>query len=164
MTSRRWGQNHPHRGEQEVQAVRELELSREKGRSSTIPSLVEGALDDESDSDDGSGDNTWLGDDAKVKHDMVVKVGTGKKQSGFLKLNKSKSEPVDILVEAVEDYEEDVPDKEEVPIKCVSTVMNYQINCGIQFVDFDGRTWRHEADCITEAAENDLGEALRSPK
>ena len=42
--------------------------------------------------------------------------------------------------------------------------MNYQINCGIQFVDFDGRTWRHEADCITEAAENDLGEALRSPK
>ena len=84
--------------------------------------------------------------------------------SGILKLNKSKSEPVDILVEAVEDYEEDVPDKEEVPIKCVSTVMNYQINCGIQFVDFDGRTWRHEADCITEAAENDLGEALRSPK
>jgi hypothetical protein len=79
LTSRRWGQNHPHRGEQEVQAVQELELSREKGRSSTIPSLVEGALDDESDSDDGSGDNTWLGDDAKVKHAMVVKVGTGKK-------------------------------------------------------------------------------------
>jgi hypothetical protein len=46
----------------------------------------------------------------------VVKVGRGKKQIGFLKLNKSKSEPV------------------------------------------DGRTWRHEADCITEAAEND-GEA-----
>ena len=39
---------------------------------------------------------------------------------------------MDALVEAVEDYEEDVPDKEEVPIKCVSTVMNYQINCGIQ--------------------------------
>jgi hypothetical protein len=91
---------------------------------------VEEALDDESDSDDGSGDNAWLGDDAKVKHDMVVKVGTGKKQSGFL------NEPVDILVEAVEDIEEDVPDKEEVPIKCVSTVMNDQINCGIQFVYF----------------------------
>jgi hypothetical protein len=40
---------------------------------------------------------------------MVVKVGTGKKQSGFLKLNKSTSESVDILVEAVEDYKEDVP-------------------------------------------------------
>ena len=73
---------------------------------------MEEALDDESDSDrDRSFDNTWLGDDAKVKHDMVVKVGTGKKQSVFLKLNKSKSEPVDTLVEAVEDYEEDVPDK-----------------------------------------------------
>jgi hypothetical protein len=67
---------------------------------------------------------------------------------------------LDILVEAVEDYEEDVPDKkEEVPIKCVSTFMNYQINCSIYRIDFDGRTWRHEADCITEAAENDLGEA-----
>jgi hypothetical protein len=73
---------------------------------------------------------------------MLVKVGTGKKQSGFLKLNKSKSEPVDMLVEAVEDYEEDVPDKEKVPIKCVSTVMNYLINWGIHFIDFDGITWR----------------------
>ena len=73
---------------------------------------MEEALDDESDSDrDRSFDNTWLGDDAKVKHDMVVKVGTGKKQSLFLKLNKSKCEPVDTLVEAVEDYEEDFPDK-----------------------------------------------------
>ena len=43
---------------------------------------MEEALDDESDSDrDRSFDNTWLGDDARVKHDMVVKVGTGKKQS-----------------------------------------------------------------------------------
>jgi hypothetical protein len=60
LTSRRWGQNHPHRGEQEVRAVWELELSREKGRSSTIPSLVEETLDDVSDSYDGSGDNTSL--------------------------------------------------------------------------------------------------------
>jgi hypothetical protein len=89
---------------------------------------VEEALDDESDSDDGSGDNTLLADDAKVKHAMVVKVGTGKKQSRFLKLNTSQSEPVDILVEAVEEYEEDFPDKEKVPIQCVSTVTNYQIN------------------------------------
>jgi hypothetical protein len=132
LTFRWWTQNHPHQGEQEVQAVQEQELSREKGRSSNIPSLVEEAFDDKSDSDrEGSCDNTWLSDDAKVKHDMVVKVGTGKKQSGFLKLNKSKSEPVDMLVEAVEDYEEDVPDKEEVPIKCVFTVTNYLINCCI---------------------------------
>jgi hypothetical protein len=54
---------------------------------------------------------------------MLVKVWSGKKQCGFLKLNKIKSEPVDILVEVVEDYEEDVPDKEEVPIECVSTVI-----------------------------------------
>jgi hypothetical protein len=56
---------------------------------------------------------------------------------------------VDMLVEAFEDYEEDVSDKEEVPIKCVSTVMNYLINCGIQFIDFDGRTWR-----LVERTEN----------
>jgi hypothetical protein len=46
---------------------------------------VEEALDDECDSDrDGSCDNTWLGDEAKVEHDMVVKVGTGKEQSVIL--------------------------------------------------------------------------------
>jgi hypothetical protein len=94
---------------------------------------MEEALDDESEYDnDGSCDNSWFGDDAMVKHDMVVKVGTGENQSGILKLNKSKSEPVDILVEAVEYYEEDFPDKEEVPTKCVSTVMNYPTNFGIQ--------------------------------
>ena len=32
------------------------------------------------------------------------------------------SEPVDDLAEAFEDYEEDVPYKEEVPTKCVSTI------------------------------------------
>jgi hypothetical protein len=37
--------------------------------------------------------------------------------------------------------------------------MNYQIKCGIYFIDFGGRTWRHEADCKTEAQEYDLGEA-----
>jgi hypothetical protein len=42
---------------------------------------------------------------------MVVKDGTEKKQSVFLKLYKSKSEPVDTLVEVVEHYKEDVPDK-----------------------------------------------------
>jgi len=98
-----------------------------------------------------------------------MKAETGKKQSGFFKSNKSKypmypcveekikyddygeiiriedflmdtSEPVDDLAEVVEEYEEDVPDKEEVPTKCVSTVQNFQINCGIQFIDFEGRT------------------------
>ena len=106
---------------------------------------------------------------AKVKHDIVMKPETGKKQSGFFKSNKSKypmypcveekikyddygeiiriedflmdtSEPVDDLAEVVEEYEEDVPDKEEVPTKCVSTVQNFQINCGIRFIDFEGRT------------------------
>merc|ERR1719516_37022 len=47
---------------------------------------------------------------------------------------------VDDVAEAVEEYEEDVPDKEEVPTKCVSTTQNFQINCGIQFIDFEGRT------------------------
>ena len=50
------------------------------------------------------------------------------------------SEPVDDLAEVVEEYEEDAPDKEEVPTKCVSTVQNFQINCGIQFIDFEGKT------------------------
>ena len=48
--------------------------------------------------------------------------------------------PVDDLAEVVEEYEEDVHDKEEVPTKCVSTVQNFQINCGIRFIDFEGRT------------------------
>jgi len=49
-------------------------------------------------------------------------------------------EPVDDVAEVVEEYEEDVQDKEEVPTKCVSTTQNFQINCGIQFIDFEGRT------------------------
>jgi len=106
---------------------------------------------------------------AKVKHDIVMKAETGKKQSGFFKSNKSRypmfpcveekikyddygeiiriedflmdtGEPVDELAEVVEEYEEDVPDKEEVPTKCVSAIQNFQINCGIQFIDFEGRT------------------------
>ena len=131
---------------------------------------MEEALDDESDSDTEMEVVTKAGDaKAKVKHDIVMKPETGKKQSGFFKSNKSKypmypcveekikyddygeiiriedflmdtSEPVDDLAEVVEEYEEDVHDKEEVPTKCVSTVQNFQINCGIQSIDFEGRT------------------------
>merc|ERR1719341_1637008 len=151
----------------------ELEQFREKEKSSSSKyhsSLVEEALDEESDSDTEMEVVTKAGDaKAKVKHDIVMKSETGKKQSGFFKSNKSKypmypcveekikyddygeiiriedfmmdtSEPVDDLAEVVEEYEEDVPDKEEVPTKCVSTVQNFQINCGIQFIDFEGRT------------------------
>jgi len=151
----------------------ELEQYREKEKSSGSKhhsSLVEEALDDESDSDTEMEVVTKAGDaKAKVKHDIVMKAETGKKQSGFFKSNKSKypmypcveekikyddygeiiriedfmmdtSEHVDDLAEVVEEYEEDVPDKEEIPTKCVSTVQNFQINCGIQFIDFEGRT------------------------
>jgi len=151
----------------------ELEQFRAKEKSSTSKhhsSLVEEALDDESDSDTEMEVVTKAGDPKpKVKHDIVMKAETGKKQSGFFKSNKSRypmfpcveekikyddygeiiriedflmdtSEPVDELAEAVEEYEEDVPDKEEVPTKCVSTTQNFQINCGIQFIDFEGRT------------------------
>ena len=50
------------------------------------------------------------------------------------------SEPVDDLSEVVEEYEEDVYDKEEVPTKCVSTIQHFQINCVIWFIDFEEKT------------------------
>jgi len=43
-------------------------------------------------------------------------------------------------VDVSEEVEEDVPDKEEAPTKCVSSVQAFQINCGIQYIDFEGRT------------------------
>jgi cleavage and polyadenylation specificity factor subunit 2 len=151
----------------------ELEQFRAKEKSSSSKlhsSLVEEALDDESDSDTEMEVVTKAGEPKpKVKHDIVMKAETGKKQTGFFKSNKSRypmfpcieekikyddygeiiriedflmdtTEPVDEVAEAVEEYEEDVPDKEEVPTKCVSTTQNFQINCGIQFIDFEGRT------------------------
>jgi len=151
----------------------ELEQFRAKEKSSNSKvhsSLVEEALDDDSDSDTEMEVVTKPGEaKAKVKHDIVMKAETGKKQTGFFKSNKSRypmfpcveekikyddygeiiriedflmdtSEPVDDNAEAVEEYEEDVPDKEEVPTKCVSAIQNFQINCGIQFIDFEGRT------------------------
>jgi len=151
----------------------ELEQYRAKEKSNTSKlhsSLVEEAMDDDSDSDTEMEVVTKPGEaKAKVKHDIVMKAETGKKQTGFFKSNRSKypmypcieekikyddygeiiriedflmdsSELVDELTEPVEEYEEEVPDKEEVPTKCVSTVQNFQINCGIQFIDFEGRT------------------------
>ena len=85
---------------------------------------------------------------AKVKHDIVMKADSGKKQTGFFKSNKSKfpmfpcveetikydnygeiiriedfimdtSEPVDEIHDNVEEQEEEVSDKEEVPTKCI---------------------------------------------
>merc|ERR1712027_45779 len=50
------------------------------------------------------------------------------------------SEPVDELHDNTEEVEDDVPDKEEVPTKCVTSVQSFQVNCGIQYIDFEGRT------------------------
>merc|ERR1711923_287113 len=98
-----------------------------------------------------------------------MKADSGKKQTGFFKSNKSKfpmfpcveekikyddygeiiriedfimdtSDPVDEVHDNVEEQEDEVPDKEEVPTKCVSSVQAFQINCGIQYIDFEGRT------------------------
>jgi len=151
----------------------ELEQYRAKEKNANAKlhsSLVEEALDDESDSDTEMEISVKAGETkAKIKHDIVMKAETGKKQTGFFKSNRSRypmfpcveekikyddygeiiriedflmdtSEPSDNVQEAVEEYEEDVPDKEEVPTKCVSTVQNFQINCGIQYIDFEGRT------------------------
>jgi len=49
------------------------------------------------------------------------------------------SEPVDDVNDTIDDVEDSVPDKEEVPTKCVSSFQNFQINCGIQYIDFEGR-------------------------
>ena len=148
----------------------ELEQFRTKEKNSSSKlhsSLVEEALDSESDSDeemDISGDKSKL-----VKHDIMMKTESGKKQHGFFKSNKSKypmfpcveekikyddygeiiriedfimdtSEPLDSVNDTSEDVDDDVPDKEEVPTKCVSSVQAFQINCGIQYIDFEGRT------------------------
>merc|ERR1712012_1333231 len=50
------------------------------------------------------------------------------------------TEPLDSVNDTSEDVDDDVPDKEEVPTKCVSSVQAFQINCGIQYIDFEGRT------------------------
>jgi len=141
----------------------------EKKQSSKLH-LVEEALDSESDSDEEMevskpGDNK----NKIIKHDILMKADSGKKQSGFFKSNKSKypmfpyyeekikyddygeiirvedflmdtSEPVDNVVDVKEEVEDVFHDKEEVPTKCVSSVQAFQINCGIQYIDFEGRT------------------------
>merc|ERR1712025_912190 len=151
----------------------ELEQFRAKEKSSSSKhhsSLVEEALDDESDSDTEMEVVTKAGEPkTKVKHDIVMKADSAKKQTGFFKSNKSKypmfpfveekikyddygeiiriedflmdtAETVDNIPEVADDYEEELPDKEEVPTKCVSAVQSFQINCGIQYIDFEGRT------------------------
>merc|ERR1711963_907481 len=39
-----------------------------------------------------------------------------------------------------EEEEEEVQDKEEVPTKCVASTQNFAVKCGVQFIDFEGRT------------------------
>jgi len=150
------------------QELEQHRANEKKSSSKLHTSLVEEALDSESDSDEEMeivkpGENK-----GKVKHDIVIKTDSGKKQSGFFKSNKSKfpmfpcveekikyddygeiiriedflmddSEPVDDVNDAIDDVEDSVPDKEEVPTKCVSSFQNFQINCGIQYIDFEGR-------------------------
>jgi len=152
------------------QELEQFRANEKKNSSKLLTSLVEEALDSESDSDEEmevskSGDNK----NKTIKHDIVMKADSGKKQTGFFKSNKSKypmfpcveekikyddygeiiriedfimdtAEPVDHVADVNEEAEDDVPDKEEVPTKCISSVQAFQINCGIQYIDFEGRT------------------------
>jgi len=152
------------------QELEQFRANEKKNSSKLLTSLVEEALDSESDSDEEMevskpGDNK----NKSIKHDIVMKADSGKKQTGFFKSNKSKypmfpcveekikyddygeiiriedfimdtAEPVDHVADVNEEAEDDVPDKEEVPTKCISSVQAFQINCGIQYIDFEGRT------------------------
>jgi len=152
------------------QELEQFRANEKKNSSKLLTSLVEEALDSESDSDEEMevskpGDNK----NKTIKHDIVMKADSGKKQTGFFKSNKSKypmfpcveekikyddygeiiriedfimdtAEPVDHVADVNEEAEDDVPDKEEVPTKCISSVQAFQINCGIQYIDFEGRT------------------------
>jgi len=155
----------------ELEEYRQKEKEKEK---KNVSSLVEAALDEESDSEDEMEVSfTKAGDKSKlVKHDIVMKPDSIKKQSGFFKSNKSRypmypcheekikyddygeiirpedfmdtSEPVNNLESHVlhhqEEEEEEVQDKEEVPTKCVASTQNFAVKCGVQFIDFEGRT------------------------
>jgi len=155
----------------ELEDYRQKEKEKEK---KNVSSLVEAALDEESDSEDEMEVSfTKAGDKSKlVKHDIVMKPDSIKKQSGFFKSNKSRypmypcheekikyddygeiirpedfmdtSEPVNNLDSHVlhhqEEEEEEVQDKEEVPTKCVASTQNFAVKCGVQFIDFEGRT------------------------
>jgi len=155
----------------ELEEHRQKEKEKEK---KNVSSLVEAALDEESDSEDEMEVSfTKAGDKSKlVKHDIVMKPDSIKKQSGFFKSNKSRypmypcheekikyddygeiirpedfmdtSEPVNNLDSHVlhhqEEEEEEVQDKEEVPTKCVASTQNFAVKCGVQFIDFEGRT------------------------
>jgi len=152
------------------QELEQFRANEKKNSSKLLTSLVEEALDSESDSDEEMevskpGDNK----NKTIKHDIVMKADSGKKQTGFFKSNKSKypmfpcveekikyddygeiiriedyimdtAEPVDHVADVNEEAEDDVPDKEEVPTKCISSVQAFPINCGIQYIDFEGRT------------------------
>merc|ERR1712209_265377 len=155
----------------ELEEYRQKEKEKEK---KNVSSLVEAALDEESDSEDEMEVSfTKTGDKSKpVKHDIVMKPDSVKKRTGFFKSNKSRypmypchkeslkyddygeiirpedfmdtSEPVNNLdshmLHPQEEEEEEVQDKEEVPTKCVASTQNFAVKCGVQFIDFEGRT------------------------
>ncbi len=152
------------------QELEQFRANEKKNSSKLHTSLVEEALDSESDSDEEM-DVSKPGDNKNktIKHDIVMKADSGKKQTGFFKSNKSKypmfpcveekikyddygeiiriedfimdtGDPVDHVADVSEEAEDDIPDKEEVPTKCISSVQAFQINCGIQYIDFEGRT------------------------
>ena len=150
----------------------ELEQYKAKEKSSSSKlhtSFVEEALDSESDSDEEVEMSKPGETKAKIKHDIVMKHDSGKKQTGFFKSNRSKfpmfpcldekikyddygeiiriedfmmdtTEQVDNVQDVHEMPDEEVVDKEEVPTKCVSTVQSFQINCSVKYIDFEGRT------------------------
>jgi len=132
-------------------------------------SLVEEALDEESDSDDE------MDDGEKTKHDIMMRQDSAVKKTGFFKSNKSRypmfpfheekikvddygeiirmedfmmdtTEQTQLLQdETVEEREEEVPEASEVPTKCVSTWQNFHVKANVQWIDFEGRT---EGDSI----------------
>jgi len=73
----------------ELEEYRQKEKEKEK---KTVSSLVEAALDEESDSDTEMEVVVGKGGDkaVKVKHDIVMKPESAKKQTGFFKSNKSR--------------------------------------------------------------------------
>ena len=72
------------------QELEQFSANEKKTSSELHSSLVEEGLDSESDSDEEREVVKHGDTKAKVKHDIVMKADSGKKQTGFFKSNKSK--------------------------------------------------------------------------
>lgn len=60
-------------------------------------------------------------------------------------------------VDVSEEVEEDVPDKEEAPTNAFLLVQAFQINCGIQYIDFEKNRWPEHHDALqAETPKNHL--------